>query len=88
VKRGSMSSVLHTSLAGALAIPERSLVNAAGYARALMVKPCVRNGLNIHDGHVTYKAVAEAFGMAYVPASEALKDQRGIAIKCPAKRAI
>jgi alanine dehydrogenase len=53
-----------------------------------MVKPCVRNGLNIHDGHVTYKAVAEAFGMAYVPASEALKGQRGIAIKCPAKRAI
>jgi len=44
-----------------------------GYSRASMVDPCERDGLNIHDGHVTYKAVAEAFGMAYVPASEALK---------------
>ena len=44
-----------------------------GDARALMADPCLRDGLNIHDGHVTYKAVAEAFGMPYVPASEALK---------------
>jgi alanine dehydrogenase len=44
-----------------------------GYARALMADPCLCDGLNIHDGQVTYKAVAEAFGMPYVPASEALK---------------
>jgi len=44
-----------------------------GYARALMADPCLREGLNVHDGHVTYKAVAEALEMSYVPASEALK---------------
>lgn len=44
-----------------------------GYVRALVSDPCLLDGLNIHDGQVTYKAVAEAFGMPYVPASEALK---------------
>jgi hypothetical protein len=48
----------------------------------------VRDGRNIHDGHVTYKAVVEAFGMAYVPTSEASKGQKGIAIKTPQKRAM
>jgi alanine dehydrogenase len=44
-----------------------------GYARALMSDPCLLAGLNIHDGHVTHKAVAEALDLPYVPASEALK---------------
>ena len=44
-----------------------------GYAHALMSDPYLRTGLNIHDGHVTHKAVADALGMPYVPASEALK---------------
>ncbi|MDJ0514175.1 MAG: alanine dehydrogenase [Methyloceanibacter sp.] len=44
-----------------------------GYVRALMSDPYLRSGLNIHDGQVTHKAVADAFGMPYVPASEALK---------------
>ena len=44
-----------------------------GYARALMADPCLREGLNIHDGHVTHRAVADALGISYVPASEALK---------------
>jgi alanine dehydrogenase len=44
-----------------------------GYAPALMADPCLRDGLNIHDGHVTNKAVAEALQLSYVPASEALK---------------
>ena len=33
----------------------------------------LQNGLNIHKGKVTYKAVAEALGYPYVPADEALK---------------
>jgi len=44
-----------------------------GYARALMSDPCLREGLNIHNGHLTHKAVADALGMPYLPASEALK---------------
>ena len=35
--------------------------------------PYLRYGLNIHDGEVTHKAVAEALELTYVPASEALK---------------
>jgi alanine dehydrogenase len=44
-----------------------------GYARALMADRYLRDGLNIHDGQVTHKAVAEALHLPYVPASEALK---------------
>ena len=40
-----------------------------GYAPALMADPSLRDGLNIHDGHVTHKAVAETLGLPYVPAS-------------------
>jgi alanine dehydrogenase len=44
-----------------------------GVARALSAHPHLRDGLNIHDGMVTHKAVAEALRLPYVPASEALK---------------
>jgi alanine dehydrogenase len=44
-----------------------------GCSRALSEHPYLREGLNIHDGEVTHKTVAEALGLAYVPASEALK---------------
>jgi alanine dehydrogenase len=30
------------------------------------------NGLNVHDGKLTYKAVAEALKLKYVPAQQAL----------------
>ena len=33
----------------------------------------LQNGLNVHKGKVTYKAVADALGYSYVPADEALK---------------
>ena len=33
----------------------------------------LQNGLNVHKGSVTYKAVADALGYTYVPADEALK---------------
>lgn len=33
----------------------------------------LQNGLNVHKGKVTYKAVADALGYPYVPADEALK---------------
>lgn len=44
-----------------------------GFAAALMGDQHLRDGLNIHDGAVTHKAVAEALDLPYLPASEALK---------------
>ncbi|MBL4619393.1 MAG: alanine dehydrogenase [Marinicaulis sp.] len=39
---------------------------------ALRENESLRNGLNIHNGQVTYRAVAEALGVDFVPAIEAL----------------
>lgn len=39
----------------------------------LFIDKNLQNGLNIHKGKVTYKAVADALGHPYVPADEALK---------------
>ncbi|MFQ5955907.1 MAG: alanine dehydrogenase [Kiloniellales bacterium] len=44
-----------------------------GYRRALAEDPHLRQGLNVHAGRVTYKAVADALGLDYVPAEEALR---------------
>jgi alanine dehydrogenase len=44
-----------------------------GCARALMEDHHLREGLNVHNGAVTHKAVADALGLPYMPASEALK---------------
>jgi alanine dehydrogenase len=43
-----------------------------GYRRALSEDPHLRNGLNVHHGHVTYRAVAEGLGYDYLPADEAI----------------
>jgi alanine dehydrogenase len=43
-----------------------------GIKRALADDPGLANGLNIHAGHVTCAAVAEALGLAHVPPLEAL----------------
>jgi len=40
---------------------------------ALLGDKYLLNGLNVHKGHVTYKAVADALDYVYVPADEALK---------------
>ena len=39
----------------------------------LLTNTNLQNGLNVHKGSVTYKAVADALGYPYVPANEALK---------------
>ena len=39
---------------------------------ALLENPHLRNGLNVHKGRVTYKAVAEALDYDYQPAGEAI----------------
>jgi alanine dehydrogenase len=43
-----------------------------GWKRALKDDPALAKGLNIVDGKVVYRAVADAFGMEYVPVEEVL----------------
>ncbi len=44
-----------------------------GYRVALGQDPHLRAGLNIHEGQVTYQAVADALKLPYMPAEQALR---------------
>jgi alanine dehydrogenase len=44
-----------------------------GFRIALGRDPHLRAGLNIHEGSITYKAVADALKLPYVPAEQALR---------------
>ncbi len=44
-----------------------------GWQQALLDDPNLREGLNVHHGRITHKAVAEALGHEYLPAADALK---------------
>jgi alanine dehydrogenase len=44
-----------------------------GPMRALAADPHLLAGLNVHRGSITYRAVAEALGVKYVPAGEAIR---------------
>jgi alanine dehydrogenase len=44
-----------------------------GWKRALTDDPHLRNGLNVHGGHIIYRAVADALKLPYVPAEQALR---------------
>ena len=43
-----------------------------GYRQALLDDPHLRNGLNVHKGRVTYKAVADDLGYDYQSPEQAL----------------
>jgi alanine dehydrogenase len=43
-----------------------------GYRRALADDKHLMDGLNVHEGHITYKAVATALKLKYMPAQQAL----------------
>lgn len=43
-----------------------------GYKKACLENPHLLNGLNIHKGLLTYKAVADALNITYTPAEKAL----------------
>ncbi len=43
-----------------------------GFAAAVQKDASLRLGVNVHAGHITYKAVADAFGMPYRPLEELL----------------
>jgi alanine dehydrogenase len=44
-----------------------------GWKGAMQANEEIKLGANIIDGKVTYKAVAEAFGLAYTPVNKLLK---------------
>jgi alanine dehydrogenase len=43
-----------------------------GYQRALKETPALLNGLNIINGKITHRRIAEAFGIDYYPAESFL----------------
>lgn len=43
-----------------------------GWRRALAEDRNLRNGLNVHEGRITYRAVAEALNLPFTPAEQAL----------------
>jgi alanine dehydrogenase len=45
-----------------------------GYQKALGEDKNFLAGLNVHKGHVTYKAVADVFGHEYFDPEEAIKN--------------
>jgi len=48
------------------------LALAGGGLKAVLADAHLRNGLNVHKGKVTYKAVAESLHMPYVPVEDAI----------------
>ena len=67
VARTSTFALTNATLPFVLALADK------GYRRALLDDANLREGLNVHAGSVTYKAVAEALGYEYQPAADALK---------------
>jgi alanine dehydrogenase len=67
VARTSTFALNNVTLPFVLALADK------GLRRALAEDPHFRNGLNIHDGQVTHKAVADALKLPYVRAEAALK---------------
>lgn len=66
VARTSTLALNNATLPFALALADK------GYKQALKDDPHLLNGLNVHHGKITYQAVAEDLGYAYVPAHEVL----------------
>jgi alanine dehydrogenase len=79
-----MHNVLHycvTNMPGAFArtstfaltnvtLPYALEIAQKGYQKAIISNPAIAKGLNIIDGRVTYKPVAETFGYQYYPIEE------------------
>ena len=61
VPRTSTFALNNATLPFTLALADK------GWRAAMIDDPHLRNGLNVCSGHVTYKAVAEARGLEYVP---------------------
>lgn len=66
VARTSTFALNNVTLPFVLAIADE------GYRRAMAENPHLRNGLNLHEGKVVHKAVAEALGMDFIKPEAAL----------------
>jgi len=66
VARTSTFALTNATLPFALALANK------GYKQALKDDAHLLNGLNVHEGKVTYKAVADVLGYEYQPAEEAI----------------
>jgi alanine dehydrogenase len=67
VARTSTFALTNATLPFALALADK------GYKKALLDDAHLREGLNVHHGKITYKAVADALAHEYQPAQEVLK---------------
>lgn len=67
VARTSTFALNNATLPFTLALADK------GWRQALADDRHLKEGLNVHEGRVTYKAVADAHGLAYTPVEEALR---------------
>ena len=66
VARTSTFALTNATLPHALALADKGVV------QALLDDPNLRNGLNVHAGRLTYRAVADALNLPYTPPADAL----------------
>jgi alanine dehydrogenase len=66
VSRTSTYALNNVTLPHVLAIADK------GWQQAMRDDPCLADGLNVHEGKVTYEAVARELGYEYVPVGEVL----------------
>jgi len=67
VARTSTFALNNATLPFTLALADK------GFRKALEENRHLRNGLNVHRGKITYKAVASELKLDYLPAEEAVK---------------
>ncbi|MCR9071348.1 MAG: alanine dehydrogenase [Alphaproteobacteria bacterium] len=67
VARTSTFALNNATLPFTLALADK------GWRQALYDDAFLKQGLNVHEGRVTYKAVADAHGLPYTPVEEALR---------------
>jgi len=73
VARTSTYALTNATLPYAVALADK------GYKKALLDDEALAKGLNVYDGKIVYKAVAEAFNMDYYPLEGVLKEfQEGL----------
>ena len=66
VPRTSTFALNNATLPFTLALADK------GYKKALLSDKHLLNGLNVHAGHITYKAVADDLGLEYMDPIKAL----------------
>ena len=71
VARTSTYALNNVTLPHALRIAD-AFDGPGGWQEALRCNPHLAAGLNVHDGQVTYQAVAEELGYPFVPVAEIL----------------